>query len=76
MAGLIPLWVEGCPSLGPQAAILEGGQRHHGFGIRGIPASTAAFDAMSSGLALGFRRAAADLPALLAKLNSGYRIIS
>ena len=62
MAGLIRLWIEVCPALVPQAAVVQGSQGHHGFGVVGIPAAAAAFHPVGGGLALRFSGAAADLP--------------
>lgn len=48
---------------------MEGSQGHHGFGMGSVPASSASFDAMGDGLALGFGWAAVNLPMLFLKLG-------
>ena len=46
----------------PQAAVVQGGESHHGFGIDTVPAASSAFDALSSRFAFRFGRATTDLP--------------
>jgi hypothetical protein len=60
--------VLGFASVGSRVAVVEDSQCHHGFGMGGVPASSASF-AMGDGLALGFGWAAANLPMLFFEIG-------
>lgn len=60
----------------PSVTTVEAIEGHEGFGVGFVPASAAAFETLGGGFALGFCRAAADLPAATAELGIANRLFS
>ena len=70
------MWDPGLSSRGARLAAVEAIQGHQGFGVGLVPASAAAFVALSEGFALGFGGATADLPAAAAEERVANRLAS
>jgi hypothetical protein len=69
LAESIRWWIKSCPIKVPGTAAVQTIQGHDGLGVLAVPASAAAFEALRGRFTLGFRGAAANLPAALPELG-------